>query len=191
MCWIGFNKNRHIATEPTVVYKILLGYKDSEFAAQFNELPDYVSPFRKIHYELGVKYTAIPITTVPKTTKTTLEGDVYTSDGIHCFSAISCVRPRKESYKMFSKLETALHVTANKYAAYHTPHSFSFKAADGNYFPNSGKRILYVPVIIRCIIPEGTVYYKNKYGHITTESLILEKQLMTPEHDTVFKAMTQ
>ena len=179
MCWIGFSRDRRIAKSDIIVYKVFMRCEEYE--------PDVlVSPFMETEYHLGGHYV-VPSLELTNVSSKVLKGDNKIIEGIHCFNKMSCVRPRLRPCRLFGDLHIELHVTPFRCPVIDARCNFVFKVKYGKYYGNTAIRMLYRPVIVRCIIPKNTVYYENYYGHIVTESIILKEIIKTPEKDTIFK----
>lgn len=116
---------------------------------------NYFSPFMGEQYWLGKPYLPLPIPISPKPVHT--NGNCRIEEGLHCYS--------QENIVTIYKNNCGLQIL--------TPHGLNVQI----YSSYAGM----TPVIVKCIIPEGTTYYNNINGEIVTEEMIIKEEIFLPE----------
>ena len=154
MCWIGDNKNEHIAIDDIKCKKILLKETiDNSFC--------YYSPIFNQIYKIGETYTSNPI--IPK-----LYGNgprVVIHEGIHCYD----IKKTKAviTKDVFGKRNLVIY-------------SIRWLTRKYKYRPLIGWGEY--AVAVECIIPKGTIYYENQNGEIVTQNLKIIRELKENEY---------
>lgn len=111
----------------------------------------YRAPFRtEFRYVIGGKYSKAIKEKIIDNNLITIES------GLHCF-------------------EQYAYVICNDYKTIYVSMSF-----DDDRWSFEATKSGYTPVIVKCIIPKGTIYYKNIHKEIVTEKLIIKEDLGTP-----------
>jgi hypothetical protein len=115
----------------------------------------YYAYYRVTPYEFNKLYEE-PITPL-KRNALTYSHSVF--EGLHCYS---------ENVKIKYYYGCFIVNTAN--ITQYTPNFPHFES-------NVRFNVLtfYMPIVVKCIIPKGTVYYENKHGDIVSEKLILKE----------------
>ena len=116
---------------------------------------DYFSPFMGERYQLG-EHCVMPIPISPNPVHT--NGNCRIEEGLHCYSQENKVKIYNNCYGM-QILAPYADLNVKIYSSYFDT----------------------IPVIVKCIIPEGTTYYTNKNGEIVTEKMIIKEEIFLPE----------
>ena len=157
MCWVGNLTDIKVADNDITVYKILMKKKQG---INCDASARYLSPFMFAPYSFYVVEHKKLIKPVPSYANST----TYTiSEGLHCYSENVFVKSYGEEngLSVYSKAENVKG---------HRPVESYISSA--NRFP----------VVIKCIIPEGSTYYENMYGEIVTQRLIIKEEVKLPEY---------
>lgn len=162
MCWRGNIRDRRIAIKDIHCKKIL-AYAPLEPNGRA-----YSGYFRTNHkYELYNTYYAVINPIVPGDT-----GSCFIEKGLHCYSKDVEIK----------QVEYGLLVKINKQGQpIIKTHIIKSSDMNGSFFGKKGLNI--VPVVVDCIIPEGTRYYKNKQGEIVTETLYIGDVIMMYQYE--------
>ena len=163
MCWYGNLTDKKIATKDMVCYKVIAMYGGQ-----------YYAYYRGTEYHIGETYEekVYPIKTLSLDNVT---HKLYR--GLHCYSHLC------NFYICGASNDKCFNVT-NPTKAF--MYSYIGEKLIGHYcisnlytYDECGNEKLFVknaiPELVKCIIPEGTVYYENERGEIVTTKFILSE----------------
>lgn len=155
MCWIGSRKDKYIAEEDVIVYKAV--YKESNEGRFF-------SPLMGFEYIPNKVYSSGKLN--PETISPIVLDKVEIHEGLHSFTTNVLKYARELS-------KNTLYIGGFHFVIRTSPLYFNGGKAQINCIEGDIKL-----VILKCIIPKGTVFYKNLHEVVSEKLIVTDEEVI-------------